>query len=159
MKIIVVSDTHGYVKEFLEKVEEIGIPDMIFHLGDYADDGIKISKELGVEVLIVKGNGDYNVSKFNEDELVEIEGKKFFLTHGHRYNVRYNISSLYYKGKEVGADVVLFGHTHIPIVEKEDDITIINPGSPSMPRGFNRKKTFGLLNIGDTVDVKIIEIK
>ena len=155
MKIIVVSDTHGYVKEFLEKVEEIGTPDMIFHLGDYVDDGIKISKELGVEALIVKGNGDYNVSKFNEDELMEIEGRKFFLTHGHRYNVRYNISNLYYKGKEVGADVVLFGHTHIPIVEKEDNITIINPGSPSMPRGFNRKKTFGLLNIEDTVDVKI----
>ncbi|MBU5256137.1 metallophosphoesterase [Tissierella praeacuta] len=158
MKIAVVSDTHGNNKDIIEKLSEIEKPDILFHLGDYVNDGVKISKALGIKTIIVRGNGDYLHTEYNEDEIIEFKGKKFFLTHGHKYNVQNGITSLYYKGLELGANVVLFGHTHIPIVEKLENMIIMNPGSPSLPRNAVKIKTFGIINIGNSIDTKIIQI-
>lgn len=158
MKIIVISDTHSRNKEILDYILNMETPDMIFHLGDYAEDGELLSQNLGVPSVIVRGNGDYQ-TKYLEDELVEVKGKKIFLTHGHNYNVRFTLDNLIYKGRELGADIVLFGHTHIPVNIQEDNVFIMNPGSPSFPRGVSGKKTFGLISISDTIKMEIIEIK
>lgn len=158
MKIIVVSDSHGNNKYVLEKLLEMEKPDMLFYLGDYVDDGEIISKALGIESIIVKGNGDYFNRKYKEDELVEIKNKKIFLTHGHKYNVESGLTNLYYKGLELGADIVLFGHTHIPIIEIKEDIIIMNPGSAFIPRTPDGIKTFGLLDIEEKINPKIIKI-
>ena len=40
-----------------------------------------------------------------------LRGKKIFITHGDLYGVKYGMTNIYYKGKEVGADIVLFGHS------------------------------------------------
>ena len=158
MRIFVVSDTHGSTEEFLSKMSTIEKPDLIIHLGDYVKDGIKIEKETGVKTLVVKGNGDYFQLGYNEDEIFNIEGKKIFVTHGHIYNVRYGLNNLVYKGQEINADLILFGHTHIPILIQENDTIIMNPGSPSMPRGFDRKKTFGIIELDENISGQIIEI-
>ena len=60
--------------------------------------------------------------------------KGFFITHGHKYGVKMGLNNIFYKGKEVEVDAVLFGHTHIKIISKEDGLWIINPGSPSLPK-------------------------
>lgn len=158
MRIAVISDTHGNNKEIIERLSEIEKPDFLFHLGDYVTDGIKISKALGIKPIIVRGNGDYLNTEYKEDELIEIEGKKIFLTHGHRYNVTMGIQNLYYKGLELGADMVLFGHIHIPLIEEIDDMIIINPGSPSLPRNREKTKTFCIIEIKDKIESKIIKI-
>ena len=158
MRIFVVSDTHGYIGEFLNKFSIIEKPNLIIHLGDYVKDGIEIEKETGVKTLVVKGNGDYFQLGYNEDEIFNIEGKKIFVTHGHIYNVRYGLNNLVYKGQEINADLILFGHTHIPILIQENDTIIMNPGSPSMPRGFDRKNTFGIIEIDENISGQIIEI-
>ena len=158
MKIAVVSDTHGNNKYVLETLLDMEKPDMLFHLGDYVDDGEKISKSLGIESIIVKGNGDYFNTKYKEDEIIEIKNKKIFLTHGHKYNVENGVIKLYYKGLELGADLVLFGHTHIPMIEKEEGIIIMNPGSAFLPRTTERIRTFGILDIDEEIKTKIIKI-
>ena len=159
MKIIVVSDTHGNNGSFLETAMAMEKPDLLIHLGDYISDAKKISKIMKVDYITVKGNGDYGIMDFNEDELLEINGKKIFLTHGHRYNVSYNLENIYHKGLELGADLILFGHTHVPIIEKTKELIIMNPGSPSTPRTIDRKRTFGLITIGEDIKVELIEIK
>ncbi len=113
---------------------------------------------MGIKTIIVRGNGDYGHTEYNEDEIIEFKGKKFLLTHGHKYNVQNGITNLYYKGLELGANIVLFGHTHIPIIEKIENMIIMNPGSPSLPRDVIKTKTFGIINIGNTIDTKIIQI-
>lgn len=158
MRIFVVSDTHGSTKEFLDKVNIMEKPDLIIHLGDYIRDGIKIEREMGVKTIMVKGNGDYFDLGYNEDEILSIKGKTIFITHGHKYNVRYDINNLIYKGQEVNADLILFGHTHIPLLIEEYNIMIMNPGSPYIPRGFDKKKTFGIIEIDRNISGKIIEI-
>lgn len=159
MRIAVVSDTHGNNKEIIEKLSEMEKPDILFHLGDYITDGVKISKTFGLEAIIVKGNGDYFNIEYKEDEFIEIAGKKIFLTHGHKYGVNSGIQNLYYKGLELGADIVLFGHIHIPVIEKIEDMIIMNPGSPSLPRSAEKIKTFGIIEIEEKIETKIIKIK
>lgn len=159
MRIAVVSDTHGNNKEIIEKLSEMEKPDILFHLGDYVTDGVKISKTFGLESVIVKGNGDYFNMEYKEDEFIEIAGKKIFLTHGHKYGVNNGIQNLYYKGLELGADIVLFGHIHIPVIEKIEDMVIMNPGSPSLPRSAEKIKTFGIIEIEEKIKAKIIKIK
>lgn len=158
MKIVIVSDTHGNNKEVLVSILEDEKPDLLIHLGDYVEDGEKISKILEVPSVIVKGNGDFR-SNYPEDRVIEVEGKKIFLTHGHRYDVRYSIDKIYYRALELGADIVLFGHSHIALNTWEDGILIMNPGSPSLPRDINRTKSYGVIKIGEDIKSEIVEIK
>ena len=123
-------------------------PDLIIHLGDYVRDGLEIEKNTGIETIIVKGNGDYLERDYNEDELITINGKKIFITHGHNYNIRYNIDNLLYKGEELEADLILFGHTQVPLILEEEGKFIMNPGSPNLPRDYTKGKTFGIIDIG-----------
>lgn len=158
MKIIVVSDTHGRINEFINKLNNMEKPDLIIHLGDYVEDGEEIQNIIKVKTVIVKGNGDYFNQNYKEDMLLEVEGKKIFLTHGHRYNVRNRIDNLLYKCEELKADIALFGHTHIPIILEESGIMIMNPGSASYPRGNSIDKTFGIIEIDGEINMTIERI-
>ncbi|HLS53338.1 MAG TPA: YfcE family phosphodiesterase, partial [Tissierellaceae bacterium] len=113
MRILAVSDTHGRCEGIIKEVKNREKFDLLFHLGDYVEDGDKIAQELDIPAVIVRGNGDF-YSHYQDEELVEFSGKTIFLTHGHMYNVRFDISNLYYRGRELGADLILFGHTHVP---------------------------------------------
>ncbi|MDR7869237.1 MAG: metallophosphoesterase [Tissierellaceae bacterium] len=158
MKIVVISDTHSDNKDIIDAILAMDKKiDMLIHLGDHADDGEKISKILGIPSIIVKGNCDYD-SKYNDSELVELENKKIFLTHGHNYNVNLSLDRLYYEALEMGADIALYGHTHVPVNIVHDDIIIMNPGSPSLPRDGSNTKTFGIIEIGEKIKTEILSI-
>lgn len=158
MRIVVISDTHGSQVDLIDKMTTLQKPDLILHLGDNVEDGENISKIFGIETLIVKGNGDYNAD-YPYDRIVDVAGKRIFMTHGHRYSVKNGHMSLYYKGLETDADVVLYGHTHVPLNLDENGIIIMNPGSPSLPRQQERIKTIGLIEINEKITTKIIKIK
>lgn len=158
MRIIVVSDTHGNNGPFLEKLETMIKPDLILHLGDYVKDAKIISEITKVDFITVKGNGDYGMMDVNEDELLEINGKKIFLTHGHRYNVSYDSREVYEKALNLGADLALYGHTHMAIIEEHENLTLMNPGSPSIPRSKDRRRSFGLITIDEDLKVELIYI-
>lgn len=157
MKIIVISDSHGINREDLVyRLEDEG-GDLLIHLGDYVEDGEKIAKELGIPYAIVKGNGDFN-STYPEDRLLNIKNKRIFLTHGHKYDIVYSLNSIYYKALELGADIALFGHSHKALNIIEKDIIIMNPGSTSLPRDLNKVKSYGIIEIGEKIETRIVEI-
>lgn len=158
MKILLASDTHGNISDLVDYLGEEKF-DLLFFLGDYVRDGIEIAKRLDIPGKIVRGNGDWNVRGFSNDEIFELKGKKMFLTHGHEYGVSFGLDKLYYRAKEVGADYVFFGHTHVPIIEKIDQMTIMNPGSASRPRTSDRLKSFGIVELGKEENEEIIKIK
>ncbi len=157
MRIVVISDTHGKYKDITNAILSMEKPDMLIHLGDYTDDGEEISKILGIPIVIVKGNCDLD-SEYKNSELIELKGKKLFLTHGHNYDVKFTLDRLFYKALEMDADIVLFGHTHKPMNNVYDNVLILNPGSPSMPRGGSKTKTFGLIEIGKDIHGEILTI-
>lgn len=157
MRIIVLSDTHRQRMGFIGEMIELEKPGLVLHLGDNVEDGEDIFRSFGIKTLIVRGNGDLDFD-YPYDRIVNIEGKRIFMTHGHKYNVKKDFMNLYNKGVDVEADIVLYGHTHVPVNTEENGIIIMNPGSPSMPRQRQRIKTIGLIEINERIETKIIEL-
>ena len=145
MKIAVVSDTHGDISFFLEAMKNIKGVEKILHLGDYDIDGYNIEKKTGIITYIVAGNNDIG-SREVQDKVLNIEGHKILMTHGHKYNVYFGIDRLVYRAEEIGVDLVLYGHTHYFMDEHVGPIRVINPGSASLPRG-NDQASFVILEI------------
>ena len=147
MKIGVISDSHGDKKTIEKAVKQMAGVDAIFHLGDYAKDGKYIHGLHPGQLYVVSGNGDFFIDANTPNELtVEIDGKRIFATHGHKYKVKDGLNPLYYKGLELGANIVLFGHTHISQVIRVGEMVLLNPGSISRPRNTQRP-TYGIIEI------------
>jgi len=138
MIIAVVSDTHGIVLPVAYSLQRNKV-DIVLHLGDNASDAKKIEQITGMEIYAVAGNCDENSKDVPEELVLEIRRKKFFLTHGHNYDVDNGIDKIVEKAKEVGADYALFGHTHVHLRERIDGITVLNPGSTTLPRRGDTK--------------------
>ena len=131
MKIYIVSDTHHSVlPESLFRLFEKA--DMVIHLGDGRRDAEDLSALLDCPVVSVRGNCDYDGKDI---QLVQAEGHMLFCTHGHLYDVGGGHALLARAAEEAGADIVLYGHTHIPESSFHAGRWFINPGSPVRPRG------------------------
>ena len=136
-KVVVLSDTHGNVSD-LDKIKNILFEaDVVFHLGDGFNDLNFLGYDILKKTLRVSGNCD---KCFGEREIVtEVEGVKILLTHGDLYGVKSGNTRLFYRAKELGVNAVFYGHTHAPIIETVEDITIANPGNLQK---YSTKKTF-----------------
>ena len=132
MRILVVSDTHNK-HEYLDMAIEEVQPDRIFHLGD--GDGCEIYMEAvaGCPVEIVRGNCDF-ASTLPAEVVMRVGAHVVMLTHGHYYQVNYGTEELIEAAREKGADVVMYGHTHVPEISEHHGVLVINPGSISYPR-------------------------
>lgn len=156
-RIGVISDTHGDINSAVKAVQQMLPLDFVIHLGDFAEDGNLLEERVGIKVMGVKGNCDFH-SPLPEDRLIDVCDKKIFVTHGHHYDVKWNYHRIFYKGLEVEADVVLFGHTHVATRFIEEGVLVMNPGSTSRPRKHN-EKTFALLEVGKDISGEILILK
>ncbi len=137
MRILVFSDTHCSIEPCIKTINNIIGVDMIIHAGDHDSDARALEKLFPrIPIKYVKGNCD--MSNSPSELLIEIDGKKIFLTHGHLYKVKYeyNYETIKKKGLSVGADIVVFGHTHIPYCENFGNILLLNPGSTKTSKKF-----------------------
>ena len=125
MKIVVISDSHGN-SEGIDKIFRELEFDYLFFLGDGLKDlGDYINLQ---NVYAVSGNCDFFSIEPNEREFL-LEGKKFFMTHGNAYGVKYSLHSIISEGVNRGVDFILFGHTHSKYIEDVDGIKVVNPGT------------------------------
>ena len=149
MKILVASDTHYSIHNLLLACEKEK-PDKIFHLGDVMGKDLEIEAITEVPMTVVRGNCDSDISLPSE-VIEEVGNHKALLTHGHYYGVGTELEELdriILAAKEKGADVVLFGHTHVPTLTLGyRGMTIMNPGSLTSPRQKSQKYTYGILEI------------
>ena len=158
MKIAIISDTHGYVQGCIDALNKIDGIDMIIHLGDYTKDAKAIKEATDITIINVKGNCDPYDFDIPDDDIIEIKGKKIFMTHGDLYRVKQGLNDIYYKAKELDVDVVLFGHSHTSTLIEYDGVLFLNPGSPSLPRA-GTSKSIGLLYVDyNSVKGEIISI-
>lgn len=157
MVIAVVSDTHRSGYSINKLKDRIKSTDVLIHLGDNIDDVESLAYGYNGRVINVRGNCDFS-SMTKSERLENICDKRIFITHGHRYNVKYDINELIARGNELNADIVLYGHTHESKIDYIDGTWYINPGSPSLPRdGFASYATIEIT--GDTVVPTIVSIK
>ena len=149
MKIFVVSDTHGKNTNFFEVLERVKPIDMLIHCGDL--DGLDdyISGFVSCPIEMVRGNCDF-CSPLPVETIAVVKSHKIFVTHGHMYGVKSGLQNLVNRAKDKGADIALYGHTHMPLLTEMDGVTILNPGSLSEPRQVGRKHSFAIIEIEDS---------
>jgi uncharacterized protein len=157
MKIAVISDTHRHIYSLNQVTKLIHDTDMAIHLGDNVEDVDIIKSNYKGTIINVRGNCDFS-SFIPVERMEEVENKKIFITHGHRYDVKHSLLKLKYRAKELGADIVLFGHTHISAEIYEDGIWFINPGSAALPK--DSYQSIAIIEISDNkVSVSFRHIK
>lgn len=144
MRILVISDTHGDFNSLLKAVDSQPKAEVIIHCGD-GEEQSEFLKERFKEKMIVavKGNCDWD-SLLPAKEILRINGKTIFVTHGHLYGAKAGLYNLVCAAREEKADILLFGHTHIPITEYDNGLYIMNPGSC---HGYNA--SYGFIDILD----------
>ena len=146
MRVIVFSDSHGTLVFASRALREAGQVDLILHAGDHCRDGLKLAAETGLPVRAVAGNCD-RPGEGPLEELLELEGHKILLAHGHRVGgPGLWQSRLLARAKELGAGAVVFGHTHAAQITREGGILLFNPGSITTPRDQIRP-SYGILEV------------
>ena len=132
MVVLVLSDSHR-ILSFMELCVEKIHPDCLIHLGDYYPDGYELRALCpGAEVYQVPGNCDeYGCdSRLPRILMPTIGGVRFYMTHGHLHKVKMTRSLLLKDARSANAQVVLYGHTHIPECSRETDgLWVMNPGA------------------------------
>lgn len=132
MKILVLSDSHASLR-FMRACVAAVKPQAVVHLGDHFDDGqVIVQENPHIPVHQVPGNCDRYRMLQNQPEVLcyDVAGARLMMTHGHRHNVKMTLSLLLADARRSRAAAVLYGHTHIPDVHREEDgLWVINPGA------------------------------
>lgn len=129
MECLIFSDSHGRAG-LMERVlkEQPTAPSAIFFLGDGLRDSGFPHFEMQT-LYAVKGNCDGGLFgellPYGEECVVSLEGHRILAVHGHRYGVKSGVGALLARAAEVEADIVLFGHTHIPMDETVPEGTAV----------------------------------
>ena len=148
MKILIVSDTHAKHGNLDYVLEQAGSIDLFIHLGDVEGDEEYLDAVIECEKHIVRGNNDF-FSRLPREEEFDIGKYHVFITHGHYYYVSMDVDTIIEEARSRNADIVMFGHTHKPYIEIDEDVTILNPGSVSYPRQLDHMPTFLIMEIDD----------
>ncbi len=148
MRILVLSDSHGNVDAMVRCVER-SQPDAILHLGDCLNDAEALHRQYpAIPMQTVPGNCDWGALE-QPEVLTEYGGVRILMMHGHTRHVKNGTMSAVCAAREVGARILLFGHTHRPLVDHDGSLWVMNPGS--VGRGL--PATYGVITITkDKVD-------
>ena len=125
MTFLITSDVHGRLDLLEEVIKKHKSIEDHFNAGDMA---LNPNLYERFHIITVKGNNDFGVD-LPYIRILEIEGKKIMLTHGHLEYVKFGLEKLKLKAKIHGVDIVIFGHTHERYLMVEENIMFINPGA------------------------------
>ena len=160
MLIGVISDTH--IPERAEKIPDIVFDifkdvDIILHAGDLVSTDVLKQLEKVAPTRCVQGNMDkYYGLDLPKNHIITVESYKIGLNHGEVYP-RGDTQQLKYIALELDVDILITGHTHWAFIKKLENIILLNPGSPTVPRMSDPSVI--LLEIEkDTMDSQIIKI-
>ena len=179
MKIGVISDTHltgpGFSarkvtskliyqsQSSIEQLHELLKPHfadvkLILHAGDAVDLAVFDMLETFAPVRAVSGNMDSSAvrGRWPEQDVIEVEGVKIGLTHGSGspYGLEVRVQEYF----DDSVEVIVFGHSHRPLLEKSGRRLLFNPGSPT-DRRFAPQRSFGLLHLENKPRGEIIRLE
>lgn len=152
MKILVISDSHGKNGRMELAVEQESPLDRIVHLGDLEGGEDLLEAIAPCPVEIVCGNNDF-FSPYPREKVIELEGIRIFMCHGHNYGVSMGLERLAEAARMRDCTIAMFGHTHCPVVSQVGDIKVVNPGSISYPRQENRRPSYIVMNVDENKKV------
>jgi hypothetical protein len=150
MRIGVISDTHGLLRP--QALDALAGAEHILHAGDVGDIAILDALRAIAPVTAIRGNVDvYGAcAELPATDFVELGEKIFYLVHSvHDLDIHPSVA---------GVAVVVSGHSHRASVEERDGVLYLNPGSAG-PRRFELPVTVALVDVGEDVRVRIVELE
>ncbi len=176
MKIGVVSDTHGNIGVWRRVEPFFKDTDLIIHAGDvlYHPPLLRCPDEYDIPAMVealnksnvplvfARGNCDPEVYEElltwpvqSPYAFVQYETTRIIITHGHLLD-REQMLML---AKSYKADIMITGHTHIPVLEQTDNTILMNPGSPSIPKYEVDGKQIGSIGLITDDEIRIVSIE
>ena len=171
-RILLISDSHGRGDIMQRIIEKFGAScSALIFTGDGISDLVacleKAAKNerfmaaLPATIAAVQGNNDaarYSSTvmppiQIPSHALLRAAGHTIYAVHGHEQFVYYGTSMLERAAANAGADIAVFGHTHYPTMECVNGVTLINPGSISLPRQPGRKPSFIVCDVDKNGDL------
>jgi len=155
---VVLADTH--IPRRAKSLPEGLVPylnkaDLVLHAGDLMDPALLHELATYAPVRAVHGNLDPPDADLPETQEFEFGGVRIAMIHdsGRREGRRKRLGRRF-----PDAGVVIFGHSHIPLLEDEDGLLLLNPGSPTDKRR-QPEYTFALLRVEEgSVRAEILEL-
>ncbi|MBW3552111.1 MAG: metallophosphatase family protein [Gemmatimonadetes bacterium] len=153
MKIGLISDTHGRLRpeifDILEGVERV------LHAGDVGPASLLVELEAIAPVTAVWGNTDGFELRSMLPEIADLElaGERVVVVHGHQLG---SPTPKSLRSAHPDAAVILYGHTHRPLVERNGAL-VVNPGSAGAAR-FGIPPSVGILTLAASPSVELIEL-
>lgn len=146
MKILIVSDTHKKHDNLVKILERETDIDLMIHLGDSEGYEDYIAELVGCPLEIISGNNDF-FSDLDREKELQVGKYRVLITHGHYYYVSMGVEDLKKEAIGRGMDVVMFGHTHRPLLDYSRGIVTLNPGSVSFPRQEGRRPSYAIMEL------------
>jgi uncharacterized protein len=151
MFIGVISDTHGLLRP--EAVNALHDSDYIIHAGDIGDSGILDRLNEIAPVTAVRGNVDHEpwAQNIKQTNVLEVKGVSLYVLH--------ILDELDLKPEAAGFAAVVYGHSHVPKLEKKNGVLFFNPGSAG-PKRFGLPVTVGRLRVlGKKLEAEIVQLE
>lgn len=175
MKLGVISDTHGSLSAWRESINYLEDNDMILHAGDLLYHGARNPLPSGYNteglvnelnnfsgnLLAVKGNVDSLVDDWvlpyplSEYSVVIDNGRKIVIYHGYQHE---NKAERVRFANRFGADILIYGHTHKPLIERNEGVILLNPGSVALPKQEPAQPTVATI-INDKIEIIALDDK
>lgn len=140
MLVGLIADTHGLMRA--EALAALGGVELILHAGDVGGHSVLRELEMIAPVRAVFGNTDDATLGLPQRLSLSAGGLTIHVSHGHELGTP-TPSKL---AHTYAADVIVYGHTHKPLIEIHGPTLVVNPGAAG-PRRFNLKPSVALLRI------------
>ena len=154
MKVLLVSDSHGINQNMEKVIRKVSPIDLLIHLGDLEGSEGYLEAIAPCPVEMVAGNNDF-FSRLPREKVITIGRHQVFITHGHNHYVNYGYEELRAAAKAKGCEYAFFGHIHRPVLDDAEEVTVVNPGSISLPRQDNRRPSYAILDVNRKGDFNI----
>ncbi|MDX1674480.1 MAG: metallophosphoesterase family protein [Longimicrobiales bacterium] len=154
MRLGLISDTHGRLRaEVFDAFEGV---DRILHAGDIGPADLLVELEAIAPVTAVWGNTDGFDVRQRVEEVARLEagGHYIAVIHGHQLG---SPKPAGLRAALPDADIIVYGHTHRPLVEMTDGAAVINPGSAGAAR-FGLSPSVAILDLSGEPDVELIDL-
>lgn len=156
MKIGLISDTHGLLRpEVFRALEGV---DHILHAGDVGDAEILVELRAIAPLTAVWGNTDgWEIrERVPETARLELGGRTVVVTHGHPFG---SPTPAALAEAHPDAELVVFGHSHRPVIRRVGRVLAVNPGSAG-PRRFSLPVTVAIAHgaAGEPLRAELVQL-
>ena len=153
-RILVISDSHGRDANIRRVLKREGPFDRLCHLGDAQCTQEEMEKLAHCPVEMIAGNCDL-FCDLPMARIISLGKYRALMAHGHQHFVSLGPELLKEDARKNGCDIVLYGHTHVPMDDITDpDVWVFNPGSISLPRQKGGEPSYMVIEVKEDGSIR-----